>query len=93
MRIEAVEILSDTSNMAVMRHPGRNFPGVLVQGDTLDGLVRELEVVLAERNRLSEEAAGELEDVYDRLAAFLAHYTSVLRAHALELPFGSADDS
>ena len=32
MHTELVEIYSDESNMAVMRHPGRRFPGVLIQG-------------------------------------------------------------
>jgi hypothetical protein len=32
MRTENVEILSDKSNAAVLRHPDRVFPGVLVQG-------------------------------------------------------------
>ena len=35
MRSESVEIYSDTTNAAVLRHPGKKFPGVLVQGDTL----------------------------------------------------------
>jgi hypothetical protein len=35
MRVEPVEIYSDQTNAAVMRHPDRHFPGVLVQGDTL----------------------------------------------------------
>jgi hypothetical protein len=41
MHIEPVEIYSDASNAAVMRHPGRRFPGVLLQGDTLSILVRQ----------------------------------------------------
>src|SRR4051794_13704122 len=35
MRVEPVEIFADTTNAAVMRHPGRHFPGMLIQGDTL----------------------------------------------------------
>lgn len=35
MRTESVEIYSDETNRAVIRHPGRKFPGVLIQGDTL----------------------------------------------------------
>jgi len=35
MRTEVVEIYSDQANAAVIRHPSRKFPGVLVQGDTL----------------------------------------------------------
>lgn len=41
MRSEDVEIFSDMTNAAVMRHPGRKFPGVLIQGDTLYTLCRE----------------------------------------------------
>ena len=32
MRKAEVEIYSDQSNYAVMRHPGRNFPGALNSG-------------------------------------------------------------
>lgn len=35
MHVEPVEIYSDLSNGAIMRHPGRRFPGVLIQGDSL----------------------------------------------------------
>lgn len=35
MRVDSVEIFSDLTNAAVMRHPNRHFPGVLVQGDSL----------------------------------------------------------
>jgi len=46
MRSELVEIFSDATNAAVMRHPGRRFPGILVQGDTLHNIVAELKSVL-----------------------------------------------
>ncbi len=35
MRIEEVEIYSDETNYAVLKHPGRHFPGSLIQGDDL----------------------------------------------------------
>lgn len=38
MRTETVEIYSDASNAAVIRHPGRQFPGMLIQEDTLHSL-------------------------------------------------------
>jgi predicted RNase H-like HicB family nuclease len=87
MRKESVEIYSDASNAAVLRHPGRSYPGVLLQGDTLQTLVQSLQVVLAESPSLSEEASDELSDVVERLEEFLAHYKSVLREHSIDLPF------
>jgi hypothetical protein len=34
MHVEKVEIYSDKTNSAVLRHPARKFPGVLIQGAT-----------------------------------------------------------
>lgn len=45
-RVE-VEIYSDASNLAVMRHPGRRLPGSLIQGDSLLILVQEAEELCA----------------------------------------------
>ena len=87
MHIEPVEIYSDASNAAVMRHPGRQFPGCLIQGDSLHSLAGSLAVVQAEADCLSEEAAGELELVVERLTQLLEHYKTTLASHNLELPF------
>lgn len=38
MHTADVEIYSDQTNAAVLRHPGRRFPGLLVQGDSLYAL-------------------------------------------------------
>jgi hypothetical protein len=88
MRTEPVKIYADASNAAVMRHPGRRFPGVLIQGDTLWNLCRSLDAAHAgARGRLDEAAFDELDHVRDQLRGLLAHYADALRAHGLELPF------
>ena len=89
MRIEHVEIYSDQSNAAVMRHPGRRFPGLLVQGGTLSEWCRQADLVCVEaESRLSEDGYGELNDLREKLRAWLDEYTAVLQAHGLPLPFG-----
>jgi hypothetical protein len=88
MRTESVEIYSDQTNAAVLRHPGRKFPGVLVQGDTLHSLcVQADEACAAARDTLHEDAYGELNDLRNHLWHFLNHYKSVLQEHNLSLPF------
>lgn len=87
MYIQAVEIFSDASNAAVMRHPGRRFPGCLVQGDSLYNLLGSLAVVQSEANNLSEEGSGELADVVERLSELLEHYKATLLSHNMPLPF------
>ncbi|MDF9817130.1 hypothetical protein [Streptomyces sp. SPB162] len=86
-RVEA-ELFTDGGNDAVVRLPGRNFPGVLIQGDTL----RILQTDVAELAELC--AAGDLEEA--RLVARLLHtdlgeklqrYTEALEAHGISRPF------
>ena len=87
MKIESVEIYSDASNMAVVKHPGRAFPGMLVQGDTLHTMVASLRYVIGNADCLGEEPAGRLGEVAERLEEMLTHYRAVLVAHQIPLPF------
>ena len=88
MRIEAVEILSDASNAAVLRHPGRRFPGVLVQGDTLHSMCQAADRACAGASGvLGAEEYEELDELRSQLRAFLSHYRQVLSQHNLPLPF------
>ena len=86
MRAEPVEIYSDASNAAVMRHPGRKFPGVLVQGDTLSILCRSADDICKHFDRDSD-AYYDAAELRDSLQALLTHYKAVLRDHGIPLPF------
>jgi hypothetical protein len=70
MKIESVEIYSDASNAAILRHPGRRFPGVLVQGDTLHSIVGSLQIVMRNAAGLEEEPAAELAGALEQLRDF-----------------------
>ncbi len=91
MKIESVEIYSDASNAVVLRHPGRRFPGCLLQGDTLNNFVTSLAKARNEAERLSEDAAENLREVHDHLAEILEHYAGVLKEHGLELPYRESE--
>jgi len=83
-----VEIYSDASNFAVMRHPARAFPGALIQGDTLYILCRLADeaVVLARKGDLNDgtESLNKLRNaLWDRLN----HYKRTLAEHDIKLPF------
>ncbi|HKD35261.1 MAG TPA: hypothetical protein VKB78_00630 [Pirellulales bacterium] len=68
-----LEVLSDASNAAVVRMPGRHFPGVVVQGDTLSNIAANVK-------DSPEEALAVLHSL-------LAHYINVLDHEGLPLPF------
>ncbi|MCX5411262.1 hypothetical protein [Streptomyces sp. NBC_00059] len=83
-----VELFTDGGNDAVVRLPGRHFPGVLIQGDTL----RILQADLAELAGLC--AAGDLEQarrvaslLQDDLGAKLRRCSEALEAHGIRRPF------
>jgi hypothetical protein len=88
MRVESVEIYSDTSNAAIMRHPGRRFPGTLVQGDTMHSWCTTLDSICENaRGKLDEDTYVELNEHRNRMWSLLAHYKQVLGEHDMPLPF------
>jgi len=88
MHTESVEIYSDATNSAVMRHPDRRFPGVLVQGDTLHSMCVTADAACdAARGTMSEEGFGSLNDLRNHLWALLTHYKGVLGENNIDLPF------
>ena len=88
MHTETVEILSDDTNMVVLRHPTRRFPGVLIQGDSLYSMCKQADrVCAAAQEILPMEPYTELNSLRNSLWAQLTHYKAVLAEHDLSLPF------
>lgn len=89
-RIEA-ELFTDPGNDAVVRLPPRNFPGVLIQGDSLSIIRADIaEIVDAcDQSDVGEarEAAAILLSNLDEL---LARYAAALKAHDIPIPFYQA---
>lgn len=93
MRTETVEIYSDQTNAAVIRHPDRRFPGVLIQGDSLYSIcVQADDACLAARDQLGSDEYAELNRLRNSLWTFLNHYKTVLCEHRIPLPFVEGSD-
>ena len=90
MRIEPVEIYSDETNAAVLRHPGRRFPGFLIQGDTLYTMCLRADLACKARPALDKETYLELNSLRNALWSALNHYKAVLTEHEIELSFDDA---
>jgi len=86
MRVESVEIFSDKTNRAVMRHPGRAYPGVLIRGDSLSNLCKQADLA-CERVGRGKPGFDELNDLRKDLADYLNHYKETLLEHSMQLPF------
>jgi hypothetical protein len=87
MHIKPVEIYSDASNAVVLRHPGRKFAGVLVQGDTLHSLVAFAKDAYASSDLMSEDARDGLAVLLEKLQDLQHHYETTLISHGLALPY------
>ena len=88
MRTEPVEIYDDTSNFAILRHPGRNFPGSLIQGDSLSILVGEAQWLLKRVSKSKDRTlVAAAREHAERLQSRLEHYEKVLAAHGIQLPY------
>jgi hypothetical protein len=91
MHTESVEIYSDATNSAVMRHPGRRFPGVLVQEDTLHSMCVTADAACDEaRGIMNDEGFDRLNELRNHLWSLLTHYKGVLVEHKIPLPFADA---
>ncbi|MGW3727150.1 DUF6959 family protein [Streptomyces sp. NPDC000851] len=86
-RVEA-ELFTDGGNNAVVRLPGRKFPGLLMQGDSLSILRSDLADVVeaCERGDLAEarDSAGLL---LAGLDALLTRYADALQEHQIARPY------
>ena len=85
-----VEVLSTATNGGIVRMPGRRFPGVVIQGDTLNSLRRTVADAAARVVGPSgdlEEAAAELEEILSSLDLILADYEERLADAGFSLPY------
>jgi hypothetical protein len=87
MKIELVEIYSDETNRAVMRHPSRQFPGILMQGDNLHSLCMEMDALCAQLRSESSDSQEAANRIRKTLWSYLTHYKQVLGERDIRLPF------
>ncbi len=94
-KVNKIISLYDDNNIVVAQHSERNYPGLLIQGDTF-------KIFLDEVEELQQEAvAGDVESVIEianilkvKITDLLANYERVLYKHSIELPyFGSVHKS
>ncbi|WP_043662625.1 DUF6959 family protein [Streptomyces xylophagus] len=86
-RIDA-ELFTDGGNDAVVRLPGRRFPGVLIQGDSLHILRSDVAEVVEACERGDLEDAGESAGLLlAGLDALLNRYSVALEKHRIQTPY------
>ncbi len=86
-RVE-IEMFSETTNCPVVRVPHRNFPGVVIQGDSLMILLCEAQDVckLAAGSDNPELIEG-ADYLRDLLSDYVSEYERVMDSNGLKLPY------
>lgn len=85
---EMTAVLGRCATAAVVVVPGRRFPGITVQGDTLFSHIQELRRL---RDRLTDtECLDSIEMLLEDLEGRLALYKRVLDDHAIPRPWSEA---
>jgi hypothetical protein len=88
MQSDNLKILSQIPNSGIVQLPGRKFPGVVIQGDTLSNLFDGVRCVLQEAKRLqNEELFYEMLMLAEQLQGQLLHYEETLAKQGIELPY------
>lgn len=83
--LEASEHL-EMIETGIVRLPGRRFPGIVIQGDTLDSLVYQAE--RAEQScQPGSDAADAVAWLREEVTAMRDAYAAVLKRHRWPLPF------
>lgn len=89
MKYIEVEMLSETTNCPVISMPGRKFPGVVVQGDSLKNLLNlteEIEELSKSEDR--EELEATIAALKTTLDGYVKAYTAAMKVHNRSLPWG-----
>ena len=93
MEIESLEVYARDSNFAIIKPPGRNFPGCVIQGDSLAYLcrrVRRIVTAVAAGRTADEDFRDDVQELNDGLIERILHYQAVLAKHGIGLPYPGA---
>ena len=88
MNENTAKILSATVNAAVVQLPGRKFPGMVIQGDTLKILTGQADYLQEKLgDAADEEIVYTIKAMRDSLSARLVIYEKVLQENGIGLPY------
>ena len=88
MSEDTPKLLSHIPNSGIVHLPGRKFPGIVMQGDSLFSLLQGLRYLLEKyKEGKDEENYYEILMIAETLHAQLLHYEETLSKHGMSLPY------
>ena len=85
-----LEVYSQSINRGVIRMPSQNFPGLLLQGETLSTLL-SLARSVHERSQTTtdKELIETSQQLRDDLQKLVSHFEATLAKHNIPLPYST----
>lgn len=88
MSDQMVTMIKNATNCPVVQVSGRQFPGMVLQGDTLFSFLQRVEEAkLMLKSNNTEEALDVVEELGESLEGFLSFYEAVLQSRKIRLPY------
>jgi hypothetical protein len=81
--MNTARLLTPATNYAVVQLPGRNFPGVVIQGDSLNNLVSLLDEALLDE----DERMDLIAEALDILKGARHRYETTCSEAGIQLPY------
>jgi hypothetical protein len=88
MKTVSVDCLSEAPNYGVIRMPGRKYPALVVQGDSLRILLDLAQEIQGRvKDSSDEELRSTVDELMEQLGSRVEHYEQVLAKEHMELPY------
>jgi hypothetical protein len=90
MKIQSLEVYSHVSNYAVIKPPGRNYPGCVIQGDSLAILCQMAKTIATfaqSGDTSSKDFQENVQELANSLIHRILHYQEILAQHGIDLPY------
>jgi len=90
MEYMELEVYSQSINRGVIRMPSQNFPGLLLQGETLSTLLNLARSTHEKSQKTSDtELIETSHELLDSIQKLLSHYEATLGKHNIPLPYST----
>lgn len=90
MERELLEVYSRDSGCAIVKPPGRKYPGCVIQGDSLAilcGLAKGIAESVQRGSTADGDLRSDIQALANSLIDLLLHYQQVLGSHGIDLPY------
>ena len=85
-------LLSSATNFAVVQLPGRQYPGVVFQGDTLFSIITVVSEIASLIDRDDkDELVVAVKDLHEQFRCALTRYEAVCKDRGIETPYHQSE--